>query len=221
MRCPYCGFEDSRVIDSRDADDGVRRRRECTSCGERFTTYERPQVTGLLVIKKDRRREEFTREKLLLGIRKACEKRPLALGTLEAAVDSIETALNETGMAEVSSQQIGEMVMDQLRDLDHIAYIRFASVYRDFADLDAFKEEVEALQESGAIATAAGRGQQPPLIPEEELGSLTRPPVWRIREMRRRRRQDSGRGGPSHHMAVGRKESPLHPPGGAAHDNVT
>ena len=176
MRCPYCTSQDLRVIDSRDVEDGVRRRRECASCGERFTTYERPQVAGLLVVKKDGRREEFSRDKLLLGIRKACEKRPLAAGTLEAVVDSIETTLNEQGLAEVASQEIGETVMGYLRQMDKIAYIRFASVYRQFEDLDALREEVDALE--GAASGAIG-GKQPPLIPEEELEGLARPAAWR------------------------------------------
>jgi transcriptional repressor NrdR len=177
MRCPYCTSPDSRVIDSREADDGIRRRRECNSCGERFTTYERPQVTGLLVVKKDGRREEYTREKLLLGIRKACEKRPLATGTLEGVVDEIEAVLNEQGTAEVSSRSIGEMVMGHLRELDQIAYIRFASVYHQFADLDELKEELDALQT--AATTTAEKNAQPPLIPVEELQELSRPPAWR------------------------------------------
>lgn len=176
MRCPYCASQDSRVIDSREADDGIRRRRECNSCGERFTTYERPQVAGLLVVKKDDRREEYTREKLLLGIRKACEKRPLAAGTLEGVVDEIEAVLHEQGLAEVSSRSIGEMVMGHLRQLDQIAYIRFASVYHQFADLDDLKEEVDALE--AAVINAEGSAQ-PPLIPEEELQGLARPPAWR------------------------------------------
>ncbi|MGD0764931.1 MAG: transcriptional regulator NrdR [Dehalococcoidia bacterium] len=176
MRCPYCTSQDLRVIDSRDVEDGVRRRRECASCGERFTTYERPQVAGLLVVKKDGRREEFSREKLLLGIRKACEKRPLAAGTLEAVVDSIETTLNEQGLAEVSSQEIGETVMGYLRQMDKIAYIRFASVYRQFEDLDTFREEVDALE--GAAAGIVG-DKQPPLIPREQLEVLARTPGWR------------------------------------------
>jgi transcriptional repressor NrdR len=164
------------VIDSREADDGIRRRRECTSCGERFTTYERPQVAGLLVVKKDGRREEYTREKLLLGIRKACEKRPLAAGTLEGVVDEIEAVLNEQGLAEVSSRSIGEMVMGHLRQLDQIAYIRFASVYHQFADLDDLKEELDALEAAGSGVEA---GAQPPLIPPEQLQGLSRPPAWR------------------------------------------
>ena len=175
MRCPYCTSQDSKVIDSREVDDGIRRRRECNSCGERFTTYERPQMTGLLVVKKDGRREEFTREKLLLGIRKACEKRPLAAGVLEAVVDEIETTLNEQGMAEVSSRDVGEMVMGHLRQMDKIAYIRFASVYHQFADLDDLKDVVQALEATGADEG----GQQPPLIPEDELQGLAQPPAWR------------------------------------------
>ena len=176
MHCPYCTSQDSRVIDSREADDGIRRRRECNACGERFTTYERPQVAGLLVVKKDGRREEYTREKVLLGIRKACEKRPLAAGTLEGVVDEIEAVLNEQGLAEVSSRDIGEMVMVHLRGLDQIAYIRFASVYHQFADLDELKEEVDALE--AAIAVAEGAAQ-PPLIPAEQLQGLARSPAWR------------------------------------------
>jgi len=177
MRCPYCTSQDTRVIDSREAEDGIRRRRECISCGERFTTYERPQVNGLLVVKKDGRREEYTREKVLLGIRKACEKRPLALGTLEAVVDEIEAVLNEQNLAEVSSRDIGEMVMGHLRQLDQIAYIRFASVYHQFADLDDLKDELDALQ-TATVAAAEGRNQ-PSLIPEEELQGLARSSAWR------------------------------------------
>ncbi len=176
MRCPYCTSQDTRVIDSREAEDGIRRRRECAACGERFTTYERPLATGLLVVKKDGRREEYTREKVLLGIRKACEKQPLALGTLEAVVDEIETVLNEQGLAEVSSRDIGEMVMSHLRGLDQIAYIRFASVYHQFADLDDLKDEVDALE---ATLGAVDETSQPPLIPAEELQGLARSPAWR------------------------------------------
>lgn len=176
MRCPYCTSQDTRVIDSREAEDGIRRRRECAACGERFTTYERPLATGLLVVKKDGRREEYTREKVLLGIRKACEKRPLAMGTLEAVVDEIEAVLNEQGPAEVSSRDIGEMVMGHLRQLDQIAYIRFASVYHQFADLDDLKDEVDALE--ATLGTVEGPAQ-PPLIPEEELQGLARSPAWR------------------------------------------
>jgi transcriptional repressor NrdR len=216
MRCPYCGFQDSRVIDSRDSEEGVRRRRECVSCGERFTTYERPQSMGLMVVKKDGRREEFTREKLLLGIRKACEKRPLAMGRLEALVDGIEVALYEQGLAEVSSRQIGEMAMEELRGLDQIAYIRFASVYRHFTDIDELKDELRMLEET----PLRGGGEQPPLIPEEAFGPPAHPRS--LRAFRRRGdkvRQAGRRGGPSHRLPIGRRDSLLRRPNGAAQDN--
>jgi transcriptional repressor NrdR len=171
MRCPYCGFEDTKVIDSRDSEEGIRRRRECLACGERFTTFERVQTVGLQVVKKDGRREDFSREKLLLGIRRACEKRPLPVGALEAVVDDIEATLQAQGKAEVPSSLIGELVMDHLRDLDHIAYIRFASVYRAFADVESLREELESL--SGASPREATRlAGQLSLIPEEVLAQL-------------------------------------------------
>ena len=171
MRCPYCGFEDTKVIDSRDSEDGIRRRRECLACGERFTTFERVQTVGLQVVKKDGRREDFSREKLLLGIRRACEKRPLPVGAIEAVVDDIEATLQAQGKAEVPSSLIGELVMDHLRDLDHIAYIRFASVYRAFADVESLREELESL--SGASPREATRlAGQLTLIPDEVLAQL-------------------------------------------------
>jgi transcriptional repressor NrdR len=145
MICPYCGHSDSRVIDSRDVNEGIRRRRQCLKCQARFTTYERLQPASLFIIKKDQRREEFKREKLLGGIRKACEKRPLPTGTVEKLVDEIEAELYGLGKTEVSSTHIGDMVMDRLKDLDYIAYIRFASVYREFADIKALKEAVDNL----------------------------------------------------------------------------
>jgi transcriptional repressor NrdR len=171
MHCPYCGFEDTKVIDSRDSEDGIRRRRECLACGERFTTFERVQTVGLQVVKKDGRREDFSREKLLLGIRRACEKRPLPVGAIEAVVDDIEATLQAQGKAEVPSSLIGELVMDHLRDLDHIAYIRFASVYRAFADVESLREELESL--SGASPREATRlAGQLTLIPDEVLAQL-------------------------------------------------
>ncbi len=145
MNCPYCGYNDSRVIDSRDVNDGIRRRRQCLQCESRFTTYERLQPASLFVVKKDGRREEFDRQKLLTGIRRACEKRPLASGTLEKLVDDIEMELYQTGRTEVPTTLIGDKAMSRLKSLDHIAYIRFASVYRDFEDITAFKEEVDSL----------------------------------------------------------------------------
>jgi transcriptional repressor NrdR len=169
MRCPYCGFADSKVTDSRDADDGIRRRRECLSCGQRFTTTERIAATSLLVAKKDGRREEFSREKLLAGLRRACEKRPLRAGAVEAVADAVESALRQRGVPEVPSEEIGELVMDHLRELDHIAYIRFASVYRSFADLEELQREMEAL-----ASRAVPSSDQPTLLPRDELQALTR-----------------------------------------------
>ncbi len=144
MRCPYCGYEDSKVIDSRDVNEGVRRRRECLGCDARFTTYERVQTVALLVIKKDGRREEFSREKLIAGIRKACAKRPVSQETIEQMVDDIEDRLRKSGKGEVATSIIGDMVMERLRQLDGIAYIRFASVYRAFADIEEVREEADA-----------------------------------------------------------------------------
>ena len=144
MHCPYCGHNDSRVIDSREAADGIRRRRECFQCGLRFTTYERVQTTALLVAKRDGRREEFNSSKLLHSIRLACAKRPLATGAIDKVVAEIESTLQGLGKAEILSSTIGEMVVQHLKMLDRVAYIRFASVYRDFADIETFREETRA-----------------------------------------------------------------------------
>ena len=168
MNCPYCSYSDCRVIDSREVDGGIRRRRQCLSCGSRFTTYERLQPASLFVIKKDERREEFNRNKLLAGIRKACEKRPLPTGAVDKLVDDIEAELYHLGKAEVPGAVIGDMVMERLKSLDHIAYIRFASVYREFADITALKQEVDTLVSSG-LRTSASTGQLP-LLPTEESG---------------------------------------------------
>jgi transcriptional repressor NrdR len=162
MRCPYCGYKDSKVTDSRGVSQGIRRRRQCLSCGSRFTTYERVENLNLVIVKKDERREEFSRHKLLTGIKKACEKRPLPIGTMEKLVDDIESELRRLGQAEVPSSVVGEMVMERLRKLDDIAYIRFASVYRSFADIGSMKQEVDTL-----IA-----GSQLPLLPKQELSAL-------------------------------------------------
>ena len=145
MKCPYCGFEESRVVDSRDKDNGVRRRRACLKCTSRFTTYERIQSATLFVIKKDERREDFSKEKLLAGIRKACEKRPFPAGSVEKIASDIENELYTLGKPEVPSTTIGDMVMDKLKQIDSVAYIRFASVYREFADITDLKQEVESL----------------------------------------------------------------------------
>lgn len=182
MKCPYCDSEDSKVTDSRDVDNAVRRRRQCLQCSSRFTTYERVQLGNMIVIKKDQRREEFNREKLAAGIRRACEKRPLPTGTIDRLVDEIETELLQMNKAEISSSTIGEMVMERLKNLDHIAYIRFASVYRQFADIGSLKREVDTLVES---ATAPAGGQLP-LLPKEELGN--NPPPARGRVARKKSR---------------------------------
>ena len=170
MNCPFCGFSDSKVIDSRDVDQGIRRRRQCLSCNSRFTTYERLQPASLFIMKKDQRREEYSREKLLNGIRKACEKRPLPTGTVEKMVDEIETELYHLGRAEVPSSLIGDLVMEKLKGLDNIAYIRFASVYREFADIRALKEAVDNL-----VVTQKEKTQLPgqlPLIPENKIAGF-------------------------------------------------
>ena len=145
MYCPFCSNENSRVIDSRDSDESIRRRRECLTCSLRFTTYERIQTRALIVVKRDGRREEFNRDKLWSSMKNACAKRSLPIGSIEKAIDEIETYLVSAGRAEMSSRVIGELVMDRLRNLDRVAYIRFASVYRDFRDIESFKEEVDAL----------------------------------------------------------------------------
>ena len=169
MKCPYCGDAESKVIDSRSIGDGIRRRRQCLHCGTRFTTYEHMQSRNLFVIKKDNRREEFNRDKLLAGIRKACEKRPLPTGNIDKLADNIEADLYRLGKTEVSSSVIGDMVMERLQELDHIAYIRFASVYREFTDIAALKQAVDTLVDTESKAPPAG---QLPLLSQEELTIL-------------------------------------------------
>ena len=166
MKCPHCGYSDSKVLDSRDVDDGVRRRRQCLGCESRFTTYERIQKSSLFVVKKDKRREAFDKSKLLNGIRKAFEKRPVAARVIDQVADDIEAELYKQGKQEVSSTVIGDMVMANLKKIDQIAYIRFASIYRDFADITRLKQEVDNLArgESKAVPSA-----QLPLLPENEL----------------------------------------------------
>jgi len=151
MKCPYCADNENQVLDSRDSEDisSVRRRRECLKCGKRFTTYERVDIIDLAVIKKDGRREQFDRNKLLVGMRKACEKRPISLDTIEDTVDEIEQDLRKKESIEIPSRIIGEIVMRRLRVLDKVAYIRFASVYRSFEDLESFEKEVHNLLKTG------------------------------------------------------------------------
>jgi transcriptional repressor NrdR len=147
MRCPFCKEENDKVIDSRSANDGAatRRRRECEACGKRYTTYERVEEIPLYVIKKDHRREAFGRLKVLAGIRKACEKRPISLEVQEAMADSIERSIRERFDKEIPSTVIGELVMQQLAKTDQVAYVRFASVYRDFQDVGHFMKELKTL----------------------------------------------------------------------------
>ena len=147
MRCPFCGFLDSKVLDSRPADEGnaIRRRRECIECAKRFTTYEKIDEIPLVVVKKDGSREVFDRTKILGGIIKACEKRAISLTEMEHTADEIEKELRNTMDLEVTSQHIGEIVMDKLRAVDQVAYVRFASVYRQFKDVSNFIQELEKL----------------------------------------------------------------------------
>ncbi len=153
MRCPHCGFNDSRVLESRSTDEGnaIRRRRACISCDGRFTTYERVEVAPIIVIKADGRREVFDRSKILSGLITACSKRSVPLSTLENLVDRVESALRRRSEPEISSRIIGELVMAGLKDIDEVAYVRFASVYRQFGDVQRFMHELQNLvkQQSG------------------------------------------------------------------------
>jgi len=147
MTCPFCGYRQDRVIDSRESKEGdlIRRRRQCLSCGRRFTTYERIDEIPYMVVKKDGRREKFDRQKVLNGLLRACEKRPISMANLAELVDEVEARLSDDSDREITTTEIGEMLMERLRNLDKIAYVRFASVYRDFKDVDAFFSELEAL----------------------------------------------------------------------------
>ena len=147
MKCPYCGYAESKVIDSRTSKemDAIRRRRECLGCAKRFNTAEMLEEGLPLVVKKDGRREVFDRAKILGGLRKACEKRPVSISDLEKAASRIESELTERGEKEVTSNEIGRVVMDELKKLDEVAYVRFASVYRQFKDITEFMEELKSL----------------------------------------------------------------------------
>ena len=147
MKCPFCSYEESKVIDSRPTDEGerIRRRRECLECGKRFTTYEMIESLPIVVIKKDGSRETFDRQKLLTGMLRACEKRPVSIETLDRAISDIETVIQNSLDREVNSDKIGEFVMDKLKDIDEVAYVRFASVYRQFKDINTFMDELNKL----------------------------------------------------------------------------
>lgn len=167
MRCPHCGAPDSKVTDSRDTGEEIRRRRECIHCGVRFTTYERVQHAALMVVKRDGRREEFNREKLLRSIQIACVKRPLPTGTLEKLVDEIESDLQRLGRAEVPVAVIGDAAMARLREIDPVAYVRYASVYKDFNTLDGFVREIQSYETDSGEATARPTASQLTLMPDE------------------------------------------------------
>ena len=147
MKCTFCSYEESKVIDSRPTDEGerIRRRRECLKCGKRFTTYEMIESLPIIVIKKDGSRESFDRQKLLTGMLRACEKRPVSIETLDRAITDIETVIQNSLDREVSSDKIGELVMEKLKDIDEVAYVRFASVYRQFKDINTFMTELNKL----------------------------------------------------------------------------
>lgn len=147
MRCPRCGCEDSKVVDSRPSEnhEAIRRRRECIRCGSRFTTYERREESPLLVVKKDGNKETFDRQKIMRGLVRATVKRNIPIQTLEALLDSIESELRDNGINEITSKDIGNMVLKRLMEIDKVAYIRFASVYRDFKDVDEFSEELRSI----------------------------------------------------------------------------
>src|SRR5207244_12500621 len=162
MNCPFCTEAETKVTDSRPEKDGIRRRRECLACGRRFTTLERVELGGVVLLKKDGRREAFDRSKVIAGVRKACEKRPIPSGAVEALADEVEQAVSAMNRAEVPSSVVGELVMERLKALDHIAYIRFASVYRAFADVDELEQELEALK----------AGWRRPDIPPDQLALL-------------------------------------------------
>jgi transcriptional repressor NrdR len=181
MNCPFCTTDDTKVTDSRPDQDGIRRRRECLACGRRFSTLERIELPGVALLKKDGRREAFDRAKIISGVRKACEKRPIPSGAVEALADEVEQAVYSMNRAEVPSSVVGELVMDRLKALDHIAYIRFASVYRAFADVDELEQELEALK----------AGWRRPDVPPDQLALLpdatpttNKPRVLRMRRTR-------------------------------------
>ena len=147
MKCPFCGDDNTRVIDSRPADDNeaIRRRRQCDECGKRFTTYEKVETIPLIVIKKDKNRETYDRSKIESGVVRSCHKRPVSVDQIEACVDEIENKIFNLGVREIESEKIGEIVMDQIRDLDQVAYVRFASVHKRFSDIETFMEELKKL----------------------------------------------------------------------------
>lgn len=150
MKCPVCSYPESKVLDSRPTEDGsvIRRRRECLSCQKRFTTYEKVEILPIVVVKKDKSREVFDRNKLINGMVRACEKRPVTMSDIEHAVSEIESTLNNSLQSEIGSKEIGELVMEKLKKIDEVAYVRFASVYRQFKDINTFMNELKTLLEN-------------------------------------------------------------------------
>ncbi|HLR20743.1 MAG TPA: transcriptional regulator NrdR [Tissierellaceae bacterium] len=147
MKCPYCNYMESKVVDSRPTDEGqaIRRRRECMDCNKRFTTYENVEEIPIIVVKRDGKRESYNRNKLLNGIIKSCEKRPVSMNTIESLVDNIENKISNSLEREITSIEIGEMIMNKLKDIDEVAYVRFASVYRQFKDVNSFMNELKKI----------------------------------------------------------------------------
>ena len=171
MRCPQCAHPQSKVTDSRESTEGIRRRRECLLCGHRFTTIERTQTPSLIVLKRDGRREEFSREKVSAGILRACARRPVTMEAIDKLVEGLERDLNRSGKAEVPSSLIGQMVMEKLRSLDRVAYVRFASVYRNYQDVDSFVQEAQELLggEPAPESQPSGRRNALPQLPDAQL----------------------------------------------------
>lgn len=190
MRCPFCNYADTKVTDSRESDDGIRRRRECLDCGRRFTTYERVQIAPIMVVKKDGRREEFSREKVRAGIRRSCAKLPVSSADIDAIVNDIESTLHADGAVEISSNDVGDMVMERLRELNHVAYVRFASHYRDFLSLEELQDEFQRLATTPRRPARRSGAAQPPLLPPAALeGVVTTPIEIRSRPTRRQQQR--------------------------------
>ena len=186
MRCPFCAYHDSKVIDSREADDGIRRRRECLSCARRFTTYERVQAASLMVVKKDGRREEFSREKVRRGISRACAKLSISAAEIEALVDEVEQTLLTRGQSEVPYTEVGDLVMDSLREVSYAAYVRFASHYRDFVSLEELQAEIDRSRTAPRRPARRAGANQPPLLPPTAIDSPAQPvPIAHSRRQRR------------------------------------
>jgi transcriptional repressor NrdR len=166
MKCPFCAHLEDKVVDSRESKEGdsIRRRRECLKCERRFTSYERIDEIPYMVIKKDGRRERFDRQKVLAGVMRACEKRPVSMGKMEHIVNQVETFVIDSPERERTSTEVGGVIMEQLKQLDKVAYIRFASVYRDFKDVNEFREELEKLLKTGEAAAAAKKQGAKPKI---------------------------------------------------------